>query len=321
MSLRSADADLPVRFHVQAGTRVGMGHIARSAALMAGMRSLGIACDLSLDADAPGIAFARARGLTPNAGPDRPCAALIIDALDLPGPVRAAAAGVCPRILVSPVCADADIATHVALRDMPPDLAGQLAPTARVVTDPDFAFVTAQGLTRRACDYDSLHIGLCLSGGVDRLALDPLVDSLLAAPDVARLTVIDPRRPAQAETPGGRVRHVAPGPDPWYDLSGINLFIGGDGVMLAEAVAQAIPAISLTTAQRAPKNAALVATGAMTCVLRGDKMGAQLTRTLSDLNALGRMHARAWQLDGPSRAAALPRAIVTMLHDTPKGTP
>jgi len=309
---------LPVLFHVQAGASVGMGHLARSAALMAGLEGEGVTCRLSLDADAAGQAFAKARGLAATATLGDPCAALVVDALDLPSATRDAAQHVFPRILISPVCADADVATHVLLRDMPPGLAGQLAKDTRVLTDPDFAFVTAQGLVRRERIYDRLRIGLCLSGGVDRTALDPLVDCLLAAPEVAQLTVIDPRRPLRADDTDGRVVHVAPGAAPWGALQDINLFIGGDGVMLAEAIAQAIPALSLTTADRLPKNAALMATGALACVLRGPGMDAELTKRIRDLTALKRMHANAWHLDGPGRATALARAVITTLHDRPK---
>ncbi|MCL1630291.1 hypothetical protein M3N55_16380 [Roseibaca sp. V10] len=318
MSLGTPDRNLPVLFHVQAGARVGMGHLARSSALMAGLQAKGVACRLSLDADAAGHSFAQERGLDATATLDDPCAALVIDALALPATTRDAAGHIFPRLLISPVCADADIATHVMLRDMPPGLAGQLAPNTQVLTNPDFAFVTAQGLARRALGFEDLRIGLCLSGGVDAMALDPLVKMLAGLPHVTRLTVIDTRRPVRADDPDGRVVHLKPGPAPWHGLRDINLFIGGDGVMLAEAIAQAIPAISLTTADRLPKNAALMATGALACVLRGPEMDAELTKHIRDLTALEKMHDKAWHLDGPSRATALARAVITTLHDTPK---
>lgn len=290
-----------------------MGHLARSAAVIAGLRDVGIGTALHLDADARGHRAARVRGLTPESLPPPP-AALVMDAVHLPDAVVVRAHDYFPRILLSPLCDHPEVASHVLVRDAPDDLRAGLAAGARLVTDPDFAFVTARGLRPARRAFDLLCVGLCLSGGDDTLDLDAIIAALAHAPRVTEIRVIDRRAPGPLPAGGPRLRHASHVRDPWAFFDGINVFVGGDGVMLAEAVAQAVPALSLTTPERLQKNRALVASGALRTLSRAPFDAAALSGLLADPGPLEAMHAAAWQLRGSERSGSLTRHVRAILE-------
>ncbi len=302
-----------VAFHVQASRTAGMGHLARSSAVVSGLREEGVETLFHLDADACGHEAARLRCLVPEPLPPPP-AALVMDAVHLPDAVVTRAHDYFPRILLSPLCDHPEVASHVLVRDAPDALRVGLAPGAQLVTDPDFAFVTARGLRPRRRAFDRLCVGLCLSGGDDALDLDAIIAALMRAPRVSEVRVIDRRALALLPAGGPRLIHAPHVRDPWTFFDGINVFVGGDGVMLAEAIAQAIPALSLTTPDRLHKNRALIASGALLTAARAPFDVEALSGQLIDPGRLEAMHAAAWQLRGSERSGSLTRHVRAILE-------
>ena len=289
-----------------------MGHLARARAVMRALQNMGHDCALHLDADAQGAAKALYWKLTPIASLPATPSALVIDAITLKRQQAEALRHFAPRILISPVCNRADIASHALLRAAPTALRAQLADEAVLQIRKDYAFATAHGLQPRVLDFAQLEIGLCLSGGEDSLEPGIVTAMLAALVQVTGVRVIDPRRPAVVDIP---MQHVLAAERPWDFLDGINVFIGGDGVMLAEAIAQGLPTISLSTPGGNAKNVALVESGALRMIARDARMSSELAAVLSDRAALEAMHRAALTLGGAARATRLAQDIRTILKE------
>lgn len=302
-----------VLFHVQAGTQIGMGHLSRSRAVITVLQDMGFNCMLHLDADAQGAAKARGWGLAPiDTLPATP-SALVIDAVTLDRVQADILRHYAPRILISPVFNQAHIVSHALLRAAPSALLDSLSDAAMLRVKTDYAFATAHGLSPRALDFGNLEIGLCLSGGVDSMEPNSMLSLLDGLPQVSEIKVIDPRRLTPIETPLQQLLHTD---RPWEFLQGINLFIGGDGVMLAEAIAQGLPAISISMQTGKAKNGGLVNSGALRVIARDTFMLASLAALLDDGEELIAMHHAALELNGAACATRLALDIRTILEES-----
>ena len=244
-----------------------MGHLMRAHAVRNTLAELGVPSILFLDADAEAKERAKSMGLIPLTSlPLDAAGALIIDAVSIPQDTAISLAHMCPRILISPVFEQAGLATHVLVRDCPVKLHTALQRHVLLEVDPAFAFVTASGLTPRSLDYSKLRIGVCLSGGFDPHFLEELLRVIAIEPGVSEIQVIARRAPELDQNLSVNVSYLQQTDKPWRLFERINVFIGGDGIMLAEAIAQGIPAISFSTQSGAAKNAALEISGALRCI-------------------------------------------------------
>jgi len=302
-------------FYIQASAYCGMGHLARSAALIGSLEALGIESLAVLRVDEQARALAHNKGLTARETElqdDTPAAArIVIDAVHVPDEDASNLMKSPQRILISPVCDRADIATHALLRSVPEGLRNRLSPDCLLYHDDRFAYATAAGLSPRVIDHNGrLVVGICLSGGSHQPALGALLSATLAAPGVEAVYIIHPRAP---ETIGSdaAVYHKFFCDEPWTFLAPINVFVGGDGVMIAEAVAQALPCLSVTRSGAPAKNRALVEAGCVEACSYDDAPAA-MAALLSDRPRLAGMH-RAALLQGAGQAAdALHRAIAQL---------
>lgn len=305
-------------FYIQASADSGMGHLARSASLIGSLEALGIESRVVLRVDEQGRALAQIKGLTTRETElqgDTPAAArIVIDAVHVPDEDARNLLQSPQRILISPVCDRADIATHALLRSVPEDLRNRLAPDCLLARDDRFAYATAAGLSPRAIDHDGrLVVGICLSGGADQPEIGALLPATLAAPGVEAVYIIHPRLP---ETNGSDavVYHRVFCDDPWTFLAPINVFVGGDGVMIAEAVAQAVPCLSVTRPEASAKNRGLVEAGCVEAC-PSDDAPAALTALLSDRERLAGMHRAALAQGAGQDADALPCAIAKLARN------
>lgn len=274
----------------------------------------GVDSAFSMEPDEMGLAEARARGLKLSKSLPLPPAALLLDSIHVPSSLSEWAHAYFPRILISTICDRADLASHVLVRDAPDSLRAALTDGVELYVDHDFAFTTAQGLQQSAINFDTLKVGLCLSGGDDPIDLDAIIATIALNDGVTEIRVIDRRFPASNVPSGVTLLHSPPCREPWQFLSGINVFIGGDGVMLSEAIVQAIPSVSLTTSDRIDKNRFLMNAGAMFPLSRVQFQRKAITDLLSDRNELSRMHDAAKRLARSHRAEALSQRIIEILR-------
>lgn len=302
---------------VQAGASVGLGHLCRSAALAKGLARAGIRTRFCLDADALGGQRARELGLDlePAACKGAPGGAAIIDAVSV-SEDQASRIGQFPqRILISPVCDRADLATHVLVRSVSPELRDALPVASVLVVNPAFGFVTAEGLKASPLAFDNLIIGLCLSGGDDPFDLDALIRGLASIDRVREIRVLSRRAPGVKPEGGVSLLHREASPEPWKFLSPANVFIGGEGVMIFEAVAQGMPAFSICRSQYVFKNQVLVDAGCVELVARDQGVVAQLVASLGDPDRLARMHESAVASFPPGSSGALAEHIIRILNN------
>lgn len=299
---------------VQAGASVGLGHLYRSAALARGLSRAGIQTRFCLDADALGFQQARALGLDIEVDEQGEQAdAAIMDAVTVPGTLARRVAQFPQRILISPVCDRADLATHALVRSASTELRDALPETSTLVVDPAFGFVTAEGLEAFPLDFGELTIGVCLSGGDDPFDLDKLIHNLSSVAGVSEIRVLSHQAPALKPERGPRVVHSHSTPAPWQFLSSANVFVGGEGVMISEAVAQGLPTFSLCRGQYTFKNQSLVDTGCVELISRDEKGIAQLVTSLGDPDRLTTMHHSALAAFPPGSSGALADSITTIL--------
>lgn len=303
----------PVTFYVQAGSRVGLGHLARSAAVMRGLEGKGVASRLYLDADTLGHNEARERALSESPDLSSGSGPVVIDALHVPDSAADWLAGFRPRILISPICNRADLATHVLVRESPEALQSMLPEDSVLITDPAFAFATAEGLVPRSREYSSLVLGICLTGGDDVFDMDELLDWLSEVPGLHEIRLVDRRRPRFVSRQSPTLSHREPNQHPWGFLGEANVFLGGEGVMIAEALAQGIPVLSLSHSSQNVRNKPLVDTGAVEILPRDPFDPQRIINLLSTRERLLEMHRAALRTANLDHPHALVRTVVDIL--------
>ena len=305
-------------FYIQASAATGMGHIVRSAALVKMLGARGLNCCVVLRVDAQGHALARENMLTAHDIDVRTvmslAAPVIIDAVIIPANDALYLSKSPQRILISPVCDRADIATHALVRSVPDALRGTLANNCSLTRDDRYAYATAAGLTPRALDYGRLIVGICLSGGVGQPSIDSLVQAVRGVPGLDAVHVIHPNRPNTSGY-GAEVYHRTFCEDPWAFLAPINVFIGGDGVMIAEAVAQGLPCLSITRPDLVAKNRTFIDAGCVDYCYFDDAPVATLTAFLSDRERLTSMHRAAIETGAGQTAGALADEIAHLVNE------
>lgn len=299
-------------FYIQATAATGMGHLTRSAALIGALDERGVGSRCALRLDEQGRELAYRKGLT-GRETDLQSARLaarriVIDAVNIPDVDAQNMVPSRQRILISPVCNRAEIATHALLRFAPVDLIDSLAADCFLNCDYRFAYATAAALPARDLQLDcQLVVGICLSGGAAQPEIGALVRAALSTPGVKALYVIHPESPTRNGS-DRRVFHRTFCDDPWEFLAHINVFVGGDGVMVGEAVAQGLPCLSIARPETPHKNRWLVDAGCIDVCFE-DMAPSALSALLSDRGRLESMHSAALaQGAGPS-ANALVEAI------------
>lgn len=297
-----------IDFYVQATAEIGMGHLSRASALAEQLEKLGFACRITVDADEHGRGFAWSHSIVIASDFRRDSDIVVIDAVNLPAARARTISAYTTRILTSPSFRQADIATHVLVRDAPQRLVESLDSAAHLEVDPRFAFATAHGVETLAGDFTDIRVGLCLTAGAASAA-EPILACLLAEAGIPQIAAIGDIVLPTAVSHGTRLRHARFAVDPWHFLEGSNVFVGGDGVMVSEAVARALPTFSVTTRTRLEKNRALTAGGAIEPVLSEELDCQRLRHRITDRDRLQQLHESARACYHPSDSLALAAAI------------
>ena len=303
-----------VDFYVQATRDAGMGHLSRAGSVAKQLASAGLSCLMFLDADECGSRFARTHGFPVSAEFRATAEIVVIDALDVSDAMAEVLAGYQTRVLISPSFYRANLATHVLIREAPRALLDSLEPGTHLEIDPRFAFATAQGARMIEGQFERLRVGLCLSGGRGTLE-GPLLRCLLREDEVEQVTTIADIDVSEAEPYGARLRHTNFAIDPWAFLAGTNVFVAGDGVMVSEAVARAIPTFSVTSRERLHKNAALVEAGVIEPILVEELDCADVRERVVDRSRLTGLHQASRQYFHPSMCHALADSIRRIRED------
>lgn len=299
------DARRSIDVYAQATAEVGMGHVSRAATVVTQLEERGFSCRITADVDEYGRRFAHRHGIALGDELRGDVDIVVIDAVDVSPETERALSRYHTRILISPIFRRAELVTHVLVRDAPPELVASLDLGAQLVVDPRFAFATSPGLEVLADDFADIRVGMCLTGGASPITPD-IARCLLGASSISRVIAIANLSMSGVESHGSRLRHLRFSDDPWLLFQACNVFVGGDGLMISEAVARAFPTFSLTTRHGMAKNHSLIRAGAIEPVLLEDIDCESLQQRLTNRDRLFQLQdaARSYFRIGDSYALA-----------------
>ena len=257
-----------------------MGHLSRAGSLMKQLESRGTSSSLHFFGDYLGETFARKRGLaTEGASVQTQSRIAIIDAVTLPKNALEKIAAYPVRIVISPTFQFLDIATHYLGRVMP--ISGSFRGETYIDVNEDYAFVTSTSRPGHNSNLESIVLGICITAGKSSTGFQ-LAELMLELPSVMEIRLISSGRPPQSLRAQDHFIHRSETLDPWSFFSNCNRFIGGDGLMVSEAVAMHKPTFSLVTDLTNPKNLGLISKGAILPFTWGDVESGTLSRYLTD---------------------------------------
>jgi hypothetical protein len=184
--------------------------------------------------------------------------AVVIDAICIDKYTRQLFCNASKRVVISPVFNAFDIATHVLVRELSEDVRLSIPASAEVIQEESFAFITSVIRENDKLNYSSINIGICLSGGKQDFPYECFFNSIEKISGIDSITVV-----GQIEQVKSNITvNVIPIQENtvllWRKLENINIFIGRQGLMVSEALAQGIPVISLKEVGESQKNNAAI---------------------------------------------------------------
>lgn len=272
---------MQIDFWSEASLEVGMGHFVRAANVYKKLKQMGHSGIFAGSLDHEGSAFARQRGIAVDDHLEPSSDMVVIDCLNLPEPVENLLARYRIRASFTALPAHPQLPTHYFLRSHP----GKRRHSAEYIIQPNFALAGLQIEAIEEIQFRNIHVGVCLSAGKE---LDEweLVAELLTSAAVGSVSVISRADHRQELSAQNRVRYSAPTRSPWAFLKPINVFVGGDGVMIGEAMAKGLPVFSITDALGTMKNGTLFETRAIYPVRRDLGETRSLAALVSDVGTL-----------------------------------
>ena len=273
-------SDDSIDFFVEASGSVGMGHLSRVASLMKQLKSKGKSSKLHLSADYLGKSYARQRGLNvESASIQVHSIVAVIDAVTLPDHVLEKIAAYPVRIVISPSFQFMHIATHYLARSLP--MSGPIPEQTHVDLNEDYAFVTSLRGPSHSSNLKTISLGICMTAGRSSTGFQ-IAELMLTVPSVLEIRIISSDRLPESLRGKKHVIHCRETLDPWGFFLHCNRFIGGDGLMVSEAVAMHKPTFSLVTDSMNPKNLGLISKGAIFPFTWDDVESGVLSRNLTD---------------------------------------
>lgn len=180
--------------------------------------------------------------------------AVVIDAIYIDEYTKQLFCNANKRVVISPVFNAFDIATHVLVRELSEDDRLSIPASAEVIQAESFAFITSVRRKNEVLDYSSIRIGICLSGGKQDFPYECFFNSIEKISGVDSITVVGQIDKVKSKITVNVIPIQKNTALLWKKLENINIFIGRQGLMVSEALAQGIPAISLREVGESQKN-------------------------------------------------------------------
>ena len=292
-----------MHFFVEGGALVGMGHISRVASLVSQFNCRGISSKISLFGDLSAKRFAENLNLPLGKPPSHHEGAVaVVDAVHLPRGVLAELERYSTRIVISPAFKFLDHSTHYFARTLP--TLGALPARVTTKIDQDYAFVTAGGVSPQKEEKVGTHVGLCISAGASNFG-HKIAGALLRTNSLSSVHAISAAKPPAALINRKDFFHSFGTPDPWDFFSDCGVFVGGDGLMVSEAVARGVPAFSLSVGAASKKNELLVSEGAIIPFTWADVDSGALAKMLVDSRLLAGTRRAASRVYRPEKSEKL----------------
>ena len=244
-----------ISFYIQAKETDGLGHLKRSIGLIKNFKKHGYIVNVLGDFSTQAKKVLASVGLG-SARQESWSRVVIIDATEISIDIKDQLESYDLRLLISPIFNDFQFATHVFSRTEVPRKRNRSEGLQKVIYDPLFSFTTIGNLIRRkSVSSQNLKVGICISGSATYVNLANLLKACARSRNVASLTVLGDQLLSEAVINGKPVVTSKFVDNLWEHFCDIDVFITGDGLMIFEAMAQAIPTISLRRSESWSKNA------------------------------------------------------------------
>ena len=300
-------------FFVEASAEIGMGHLSRAASLINQLSSQGKSSNLHLFGDSLGRLFAQKRGLAYGVSHGQSQASVaIIDAVSFRPDVLKKIASYPVRVVISPSFRSLEIATHYLARSTP--ISGVLQDATYVDINEDYAFVSSMSDSAEKPNRKSMSLGICLTAGQSSTSFQ-LAELLLASPSISEIRVISSTRPPQSLRAQSRLILQGQTLDPWGFFSTCDRFIGGDGLMVSEAVAMHKSTFSLVTDLASPKNIGLISKGAILPFTWKDAVSGRLSKCVTDEKVIRNLRNASERAFSKGKAQQLAHSINALAVD------
>jgi len=236
-------------FYAQGSKLTGLGHLSRTIRLSALFSESNIPHDLVFDLDSYAKNWILSRGIKYSNIKDvhlDKFDCVVIDAIHVNNEQKALLSRCNRRIIISPVCNIFHIATHILVRELAKDARLAISDSIHITVDESFSFITSEMEVNEDLDFTTLEIGVCLSGGSQIFPYELFLDYIDTTPSISGLTIVGGKEKVTSKIPINQISHQKTSEDLWHQLKHINLFIGRQGLMVAEALAKSLPVITLT---------------------------------------------------------------------------
>ena len=243
--------------YAQGSKSVGMGHLVRTMRLSELCTAANVSHILVFELDAYAENWVSSSGskfFTIEALDAVNLDTVVIDAVSIDKHAEQLFSNAKQRVIITPVFNAFQMATHVLVRELSDAARLSIPLSAEVVEDVSFSFITSDVKKKRGLDFSSINIGICLSGGKQDFPYDAFFECIEKVPALASVTLVGEDKRSDVDFSVEVIPFEKSSRSLWHKLSHINLFIGRQGLMVAEALAQSIPVVSLRGINEKQKN-------------------------------------------------------------------
>jgi hypothetical protein len=301
-------------FYVQAGKEIGLGHLIRSNNIIQHLIQENFDITMMMEPDdfiAPilselGTKLCRVKQ---GSGP------LIIDAINFSNISDDIILSYYPRILISPVFDKFELITHFITRNLEPHLANDIPSNVKTEIDPLLSFTTVKDLIKKKLDFKEIDLGICISGSNDYVNLEKLLRVIARIDNVKSIKMIGQGLKADFQVDDIDFKFSNFEKTPWKYFQNINVFIGGEGIMLSEALYQNIPAISMCRKKFKGKNKNLISIGLLTIIDLSQRWENSLLLVLGNKELLEGQYKKLMKLKIPNSTPLMIKKIKKIIFN------
>ena len=243
-----------MHFYIGAGERDGSGHLNRSKQVIAQLMAFGHGVTVTGNFSRGARATLVESGYEISVAADARGDVLIVDATSIPPEFRSLSDAFRKKILISPVFDKGEIFSCAMTRAHTDTTADVIKAGGRVVIDPRFAFAgLCPDQICEAVRPRNRVVGVCISGGESYADIETILEGLSRVTSIKKVIVVG-HNGAIANNVDCEISFLSANNDLWGALGHVDLFVTGDGLMLFEAIARAVPAISIVRPNAHHKN-------------------------------------------------------------------
>jgi len=239
--------DYSIIFYAEGSKDIGLGHLGRTIALFNYFNKEFRDCKLYFKVDSFSSKWLLNSGVKYEEEFDDQinCDVIFIDTTSVSKRFANRLSNISKKILISPIFNLMDLPTHILVRDSSGLNIGNIKSDVILISNPEFSLITSCFSKPHKSNYQSLNIGVCLSGGSQDFPIKDLLRTLNAMPEVGQVIYITN---SEHEFHGDKLQlhcKVESPDELWEVFKNINVFIGRQGLMVFEAMHRGVPVISL----------------------------------------------------------------------------